>query len=124
MSRAIRSDTLTDTDLRLVLGSNATMTNEDYTEYHGLMQEFTSDYYRSGSPYRNILYTLYNPQNQMTIGNQTDIYTTSQHLKSIYTAVRAHEAIDINKGMLEDSLKTIHDMTKNLSEFEKTVSRE
>ena len=121
MSRAIRSDTLNGTDLRLILGSKATMTNEQYTEYQGRVQEFTSDYYREGAAYRNILYTLYNPQNQMMIGNQTDVFSTSHHLKSVYTAVRAHEAIEVNKGMVEDSLKTLHDMTKNLSDFEKGI---
>ena len=121
MSRAIRSDTLNGTDLRLILGSKATITNEQYTEYQGRVQECTSNYYRDGIPYRNILYTLYSPQNQMSIGNQTDIFSTSQHLQSIYTAVRAHEAIDVNKGMVEDSLKALHDMTKNLTDFEKGV---
>ena len=121
MSRAIRSDTLNGTDLRLILGSKATITNEQHTEYHGRMQEFTSNYYRDGIPYRNILYTLYNPQGQMSIGNQTDVFSTSHHLKGIYTTVRAHEAIDVIKGMVEDSLKALHDMTKNLSDFEKSV---
>jgi len=122
MSRAIRSDTLNGTDLRLILGSKATITEQQYTENQGRVQEFTSSYYYSqGIPYRNILYTLYNPQNQMNISNQTDIYNTSNHLKSIYTIVRAHEAIDVHKGMVEDSLKALHDMTKNLTEFERNI---
>ena len=98
------------------------MTNDEYTEYQGRVQEFTSNsYYRISIPYQNILYTLYNPQNQMDVGNQTDVFTISHHLKSLYTAFRAHEAIDVNKGMVEDNLKAIHDMTKNLNDFEKGV---
>lgn len=122
MSRAIRSDTLNGTDLRLILGSKATINGEQYTEYQRLVQEFSgSSYYQSGIAYQNILYTLYNPQNQMNISNQTDIYNISNQLKSIYTVVRAHEAIDVHKGMVEDSLKALHDMTKNLTEFEKNI---
>ena len=98
------------------------MNDKQYSKYQGLVQEFSGHYYyREGIPYRNILYTLYNPQNNMNIGNQTDIYNTNNHLKSIYTFVRAHEAIEVHKGMVEDSLKALHDMTKNLTEFETNI---
>lgn len=120
MSRAIRSDTLNRTDLKLIFGSKPTMTNEQYSEYLERVQQFATDY-RNRQFYVNILNVLYNPQREVGVSDQTDISSLNATLNTIYTVVRAHEAIEVNKGMVEDSLKTLSDMTKNLSDFEKNI---
>jgi len=120
MSRAIRSDTISRPNLKGLLGDKATISNEQYREYSERVQ-ISHLVWREGQPYQNILTILNNPRHNLDVGNQTDISGTSHRFNHIYLIYKAHEAVEVHKGMLEEKLDALHDMTKNLSEFEKNI---